>query len=69
MAFRKYNGKNRRMPRPATGRTPVRNLRVPDAIWKPALEKAKAEGTSLTDVIIKFLIRYISSPPKEHKED
>ena len=64
MDFCKYIRDDQFMGRPATGKTPVRNLRVPDSIWKPALEKAKAEGTTLTEVIIRFLIRYISTPSR-----
>jgi len=51
------------MPRPATGVTPVRNLRVPDGIWEPAKAKAKAEGHTLTAVITEFLTDYINTPP------
>ena len=56
------------MPRPATGKTPVRNLRVPDHIWKPALEKAQAEGRTLTEVITVYLQRYISTPSRKHTD-
>jgi hypothetical protein len=52
------------MPRPATGKTPVRNLRVPEHIWRPALDKAKVEGRTLTEVITTYLRRYISTPPR-----
>ena len=69
MRNRKYTCDDLGMPRPATGKTPVRNLRVPDHIWKPALAKARAEGTTLTEVITRFLIRYISTPPREPKRD
>jgi hypothetical protein len=53
------------VPRPATGKTPVRNLRVPEHIWGPALDKAQAEGRTLTEVITVYLRRYISTPPRE----
>lgn len=56
----KYTCDDLSVPRPATGKTPVRNLRVPDAVWKPALEKAHREGRTLTDVITEFLRGYIS---------
>lgn len=49
-----------------TGSTPVRNLRVVDEIWRPALAKARAEGRTLTEVITTYLRRYISTPPKGH---
>lgn len=52
------------MARPATGKTPVRNLRLPDEIWDTALAKAQAEGTTLTEVIKRFLTRYIATPSK-----
>lgn len=54
----KYTCDDQRMPRPATGKTPVRNLRVADDIWLPALAKAVAEGRTLTDVIEGCLRRY-----------
>ncbi len=67
MGNRKYTWHDQGMPRPATGKTPVRNLRVPKHIWEPALAKARAEGTTLTEVITRFLIRYVSTPPREPK--
>lgn len=60
----KYTCDDQPMPRPATGKTPVRNLRSPDHIWKPALERAHAEGTTLTEVINRYLARYGSKPPR-----
>lgn len=66
--FRTYTWHDGRVPRPATGQTPVRNLRVPDHIWKPALEKAHAEGRTLTDVLIRYLIRYGSTPPRSRQD-
>lgn len=57
----KYTCDDRSVPRPATGKTPVRNLRVPNDVWKPALEKAHEEGRTLTDVITEFLRGYIAT--------
>lgn len=57
------------MPRPATGQTPVRNVRVPGGLWKAAQEKAKAEGRTMTDVIVAYLRRYVSSPPRKRAGD
>lgn len=56
----KYTCDDQQVPRPATGKTPVRNLRVPEAIWRPALEKAHKDGRTLTDVITDFLRSYIA---------
>lgn len=63
MDFRKYRCDDDQMPRPATGKTPVRNLRVADDVWLPALAKAVAENRSLTDVIVDCLERYNSARP------
>jgi hypothetical protein len=64
MDSRTYRCDDDPVPRPATGKTPVRNLRVVDEVWKPALEKARAEGRTLTDVITAYLRQYISTPPQ-----
>jgi hypothetical protein len=56
------------VPRPATGKTPVRNLRVKDETWEPALEKAKADGTTITNVITRFLERYNGMSAAERRE-
>ena len=38
--------------------TPPRSVRVPDAIWQAATARAKAEGTTVTAVILAALTRY-----------
>jgi hypothetical protein len=67
MSFRGYICDDRPVPRPATGKTKSRNLRVVDEVWLPAMAKARAEGRSLTEVIVTYLRRYISTPPKLKK--
>lgn len=64
MEIRKYTREDLGVPRPATGKTPVRNLRVPDPLWSDAMAKAHAEGRTLTDVITAYLHRYVATPPK-----
>lgn len=39
-------------------KTPPRSVRVPDPIWQAAIERAKAEGTTVTAVILAALTRY-----------
>ena len=56
---------DRLVPRPATGETPVTNFRIPKHIVRAAREKAAAEGRTLTDVIVAYLRRYISTPPRK----
>lgn len=53
------------MARPATGKTPHRSIRIPDGLWHAAQAKAKAEGRSITDVLIKALQNYVSRPPRQ----
>lgn len=53
------------MSRPATGKTPLRNIRVPDELWAAAKEEAQAEGRSLTDVIVSDLHRYVNGRRRE----
>jgi hypothetical protein len=69
MNSRKYTCDDLAVPRPPTGKTPVRNLRVPDGVWRAAQEKAKAEGRTLTEVIIAYLRRYVSTPPRPRKDE
>lgn len=51
----KYICDDQGVPRPKTGITPVRNLRVSDDLWEPSRDKAKAEKLALTAVIVEFL--------------
>jgi hypothetical protein len=47
------------------GHTPVRNIRIPDGLWDPALSKAKEEGRTITDVISRALHRYLQAPTRK----
>jgi len=58
----KYTCKDGRMAKQSTGRTPVRNLRMADERWLPALAKAEAEGRTITDVIDAYLGEYTAEP-------
>lgn len=68
MNYRKYTCDDLTVPRPSTGKTPVRNLRVPEDIWRAAQEKAKAEGRTLTDVLVAYLKRYVSTSPRKQAD-
>ena len=39
--------------------TRPKSLRIPDDLWVAALEKAQADGRTLTDVVVKALERYV----------
>jgi hypothetical protein len=49
---------------PNQPKTPNRVLRVETTLWRAAQEKAAAEGRTLTSVIVAYLKRYVSTPPK-----
>lgn len=57
------------MARPATGKTPLKNIRVPQELWDTAKEEAHLEGRSLADVIISDLHRYVSRRQRERAAD
>jgi predicted DNA-binding protein len=44
---------------PNQPRTPNRSIRIPDEIFVPASERAKAEGRTLSDVVRELLSEYI----------
>jgi hypothetical protein len=64
-SFRGYVCEDQNVPRPATGKTPARNIRVEGELWRAALAKARAENRTLTDVLVAYLRRYVSSPPRK----
>jgi len=54
---------------PNQPKTPNRVLRVEESLWRAAQEKAKAEGRTLTAVIVAYLKRYVSTPPRKKADD
>lgn len=57
------------VPRPATGKTPVHNFRIPDPVWKPAERVAGKLGETVTDVVIRALKAYARRHPQLAAED
>lgn len=53
---------DRRVPKASTGKTPVRNARVPDEVWLPALAKAEAQGETGSDAVEHGLRMYSAEP-------
>lgn len=53
---------DQQVPKPATGKTPVRNTRVPDEIWLPALAKAEVQGETGSDAVTRGLRMYAAEP-------
>lgn len=48
------------VPRPATGETPVRKVRLDDATWDEVGEIAEQQGRTRTDVVKDALARYFA---------
>jgi hypothetical protein len=53
---------------PNQPKTPVRGIRVDDELWRAAQEKAKAEGRTMTDVLVAYLRRYVAAPTRKRSE-
>lgn len=39
--------------------TTLRNVRIPDDLWDAALAKAQSEGTNVSEVLRKYLERWV----------
>ena len=39
--------------------TMPRSLRIPEPLWRQAVDKARQEGTTVTAVVVKALERYL----------
>lgn len=53
---------------PNQPKTPVRNVRVAEDLWRDAQRKAADEGTTVSAVVVEALRRYTSSddaPPPD----
>jgi len=37
-----------------------RSLRIPDDVWTAAIDKARAEGTTVTAIVVEALRRYLA---------
>lgn len=54
---------DQRVPKPATGKTPVRNARIPDEIWLPGLARAEMEGRTASDALVEAFRKYATEAP------
>jgi hypothetical protein len=50
----------RQLPRPKTGETPIRHVRVGDPLWSQIVAIAKEQGHTVTAVVLDALTRYVS---------
>lgn len=69
MYFRSHTWDHGLMGRPKTGETPIRRFRAPDAVWERAKARAEAEGTTISAVLLAYVTRYGSQPPRRRPPD
>lgn len=55
------------MPRPRTGETPIRHVRVDDTLWSQIGEIAKQQERTVTAVVIDALKRYVTAHKRQQK--
>jgi hypothetical protein len=48
------------VPRPKTGETPIRHVRVDDSLWGQIGEIARAQNRSVSAVVLDALKRYVA---------
>jgi hypothetical protein len=53
---------------PNQPKTPNRAIRVETTLWRAAQDKARAEGKTLTGVIVAYLKRYVASPARKRDD-
>ena len=44
---------------PNQPKTPTHSVRIDDDLWQAALDKARERGETLSEVIVRALVRYI----------
>jgi hypothetical protein len=49
-----------RVPRPKTGETPIRHVRIGDPTWRQIVAIAEQQGRTVTAVVLDALTRYIA---------
>lgn len=49
---------------PNKPKTPLHSFRVADELWNAAKEKARAEGTTIADVLRDALEKYLKKKPR-----
>lgn len=50
---------------PNQPKTPLRSVRVEEALWRAVQRKAAARGETVTDVIVRALRHYAGKPQKK----
>jgi predicted transcriptional regulator len=61
--------RGRAVPRPKTGETPIRHVRVDDNLWSQIGEIAAGQGRTVTAVVVDALKRYVAWHKRQQKRD
>ena len=56
------------MPRPATGETPVRHIRITAKLWGQIAQIAEDEGRSATSIVVEALTRWLIWHKRKKRE-
>jgi hypothetical protein len=56
------------VPRPRTGETPIRHVRVSDDLWGEIERIATEEGRTKTDVVVEALTRYLALNRRQRRQ-
>lgn len=56
-----------RVPRPKTGETPIRHVRVDDSLWAQIGEIAREQDRSVSAVVLDALKRYVTSHKRQQR--
>lgn len=67
MIARTHRNGSSDMPRPATGTTPVRHIRLGDEIWEPVQQAATEDGMTATDVVKVALAEYMAKRARQRR--
>ncbi|GMA26175.1 hypothetical protein GCM10025864_39340 [Luteimicrobium album] len=48
--------------------TALRNVRIPDEVWEPAKVAAAENGETVSDVVRRALVEYVTPPPPRERQ-
>jgi len=60
--------RGRAVPRPKTGETPIRHVRVDDGLWDQVGEIAREQGRPVSAVVIDALKRYVAWHKRQKRD-
>lgn len=56
------------MPRPKTGVTPIRHIRIEDDLWSKVKDAAAEDGTSYTEIVKQALDEHFAKRLRRNKK-